>query len=72
MSDPARHADPDLVSALRRTIDGRWSAVRQEARELPADLVVPPLQLTDVESQRELVAERLAELGRRGHGPRTS
>ncbi|HET8614141.1 MAG TPA: acyl-CoA dehydrogenase [Actinomycetales bacterium] len=62
--------DGGLAAALRRTLDGRWSAVRDDVRALPAELVVPRLELTDVEAQRALVAERLQALAARGHGRR--
>jgi acyl-CoA oxidase len=70
MSEPAPLPDHALAEALRRTLDGRWAGVRDEARTLPAELVVPHLQLTDVEAQRALVAKRLLELASRGHGRR--
>jgi hypothetical protein len=59
MSQPESSTDHDLAAALQRTLDGRWSAVRHEARGLPPELVVPRLQLTDVEAQRALVADRM-------------
>ena len=70
MSEPAPSTDHDLAAALRRTLDGRWAGVRDEARRLPPELVVPHLQLTDIEAQRALVAERMQQLASRGHGRR--
>jgi acyl-CoA oxidase len=70
MTRPVPSAEHDLAAALRRTLDGRWSDVRREARALPADLVAPQLQLTDVEAQRALVADRMRALAALGHGRR--
>jgi acyl-CoA oxidase len=70
MSHAVPSAEHDLAAALARTLDGRWSDVRREARALPADLVAPHLQLTDVEAQRALVADRMQALAALGHGRR--
>jgi acyl-CoA oxidase len=70
MSQPVPSAEHDLAAALCRTLDGRWSDVRREARALPADLVAPHLKLTDVEAQRALVADRMQALADLGHGRR--
>ena len=70
MRAPAPSTDHDLAAALRRTLDGRWAGVRDEARGLPPELLMPHLQLTDVEAQRALVADRMQALASRGHGRR--
>lgn len=70
MSESPAAVDASLAEGLRRTLDGRWADVRDEARRLPPELLAPPLQLTDVEAQRALVAERLTALADRGHGRR--
>jgi acyl-CoA oxidase len=70
MSRPVPSTEHDLAAALARTLDGRWSGVRREARALPADLVAPHSQLTDIEAQRALVANRMQALAALGHGRR--
>lgn len=58
---------PATVDAVRRTLDGRWSAVRDEIRARPefATLRVEPD--TGVESYRSQILEMLHGLAEAGH-----
>lgn len=52
------------MERLRAVLDGRWRWVREMARDLAAEPLFQPEQVTDVEAMRERVLQQLCALGR--------
>lgn len=60
-----------LATALQRTLDGRWAAIREEARtDLDPERFAPPTEPLDLESYRARIADQVQALAATGHAKR--
>src|SRR5689334_6846543 len=60
-----------LATALQKTLDGRWAAIRDEARtDLDPERFAPPSEPLDLESYRARVAEQVEHIAATGHPAR--
>ncbi|NYG08604.1 acyl-CoA oxidase [Phycicoccus badiiscoriae] len=60
-----------LATALQKSLDGRWAAIRDEARtDLDPDRFAPPSEPLDLESYRARIADQVQSLAATGHAKR--
>ncbi|MDR6864841.1 acyl-CoA dehydrogenase [Phycicoccus sp. 3266] len=61
----------DLTTELRRVLDGRWAAIRQELRDDPdPERFAPPREELTMEQYRARVAEQVRHIAATGHPAR--
>ena len=60
-----------LATALQKSLDGRWAAIREQARtDLDPERFAPPTEPLDLESYRARIADQVQALAETGHAER--